>query len=73
MSRASDVLFCLQYDAEMEKRVTKAAAAGNKLVYIGSVDMASGACSVSLEARHFLDDIISKGSTTCNAWPLRPP
>lgn len=42
-------MVCLQHDADMAQRVADAAAAGRKLVYVGSVDVASGACSVSLE------------------------
>ena len=55
-----------QHDAEMEERVAHAAAAGKKLVYVGSVDMASGACSVSLEARHLMTHAVSTACTsTC--------
>ena len=41
---------CMQHDADMEQRVMAAAEAGRKLVYVGSVDISLGTCSVGLEA-----------------------
>ena len=41
----------MQHDADMERRVTAAAEAGMKPVYVGSIDLSSGTCSVGLQAR----------------------
>ncbi|EIE19690.1 homoserine dehydrogenase [Coccomyxa subellipsoidea C-169] len=39
-----------QFDADMEARASEAAEAGNKLVYVGLVDVAAGKCTVSLQS-----------------------
>ena len=52
MPRAFSVLLAAQHDSDMAAMAEKAEADGQKLVYVGHVDVPSGKCTVGLKVSH---------------------